>query len=171
MPDEWVFVGLGCNLGTCAQTLAAATQALQDPGALSIQLRSPLYRTSAFEVAQPQPPYLNQVIGGHTSLTPIALLECLLAVERHFGRERPSFRAPRTLDLDLLAFGYRQLTAQQLTLPHPEAHRRTFVLLPWADISPDFYLQHHTIRDWLATLPADLRDEPVRLDETHLPQA
>jgi 2-amino-4-hydroxy-6-hydroxymethyldihydropteridine diphosphokinase len=83
------------------------------------------------------PPYLNAVVQLRTSLTPLALLHALQAIETRFGRERPYHHAPRTLDLDLLRHGSQRVATTELTLPHPRLHERAFVLVPLAEIAPD----------------------------------
>jgi 2-amino-4-hydroxy-6-hydroxymethyldihydropteridine diphosphokinase len=83
------------------------------------------------------PDYLNAVALLTTSLEPQALLGLLQGLEQQAGRERPYRNAPRTLDLDLLLHGQRELNTDHLTLPHPRMHQRRFVLEPLAEIAPD----------------------------------
>jgi 2-amino-4-hydroxy-6-hydroxymethyldihydropteridine diphosphokinase len=84
-----------------------------------------------------QPLYLNAVIVGDTTLTPRALLDALLDIERAFGRERPYAGAPRTLDLDLIMLGDELVEEPDLQVPHPRFRERFFVLGPLAQIAPD----------------------------------
>ncbi len=82
------------------------------------------------------PDYLNAVACLHSSLTPLALLAQLQALENAAGRERPYRNAPRTLDLDLLLYGSVRLQTPSLTLPHPRMLERAFVLRPLAELAP-----------------------------------
>ncbi len=85
-----------------------------------------------------QPRFLNAAAVGRTSLTPRALLETLLRVERDFGRERPCPGAARTLDLDLILYGDRVIEEVGLSVPHPRFRERRFVLAPLAEVAPDW---------------------------------
>ena len=84
------------------------------------------------------PAYLNGVAIVETQLPPRALLERLLGIEAAFGRRRTLANAPRTLDLDLIAYGRRVIDEPGLVLPHPRAHQRLFVMGPLAEIAPDW---------------------------------
>lgn len=136
------FIAFGANLGdpgdayTYAQTQIAA---LPDT---RINARSALYRTTPVGVSG-QPDYINAVLAVDTRLTPEALLEAILAIEQRRGRTRASFRAPRTLDLDLLLYDERIITTPRLELPHPRMHKRAFVLVPLAEIAPEARIPGH----------------------------
>jgi 2-amino-4-hydroxy-6-hydroxymethyldihydropteridine diphosphokinase len=86
---------------------------------------------------QVQPDFVNAVAKIETDLTPQALLKALLQIEHQHGRERTYRNAPRTLDMDVLLYGDMQLHEHGLTIPHPQMHRRAFVLRPLLEISPD----------------------------------
>jgi len=91
-----------------------------------------------------QPEYVNAVAEIATTLAPLELLDHLLAVERAEGRSRGAKRwQARTLDLDLLLHGVRRVRSPRLTLPHPGAHRRPFVVHPLAEIAPDARIPGH----------------------------
>ena len=134
------FVGLGANLGDARATLAealAALRALAEPGSFAA---SSLYGSAPVDSSGPD--YVNAVARLRTALSPHALLEALQAIEQRFGRERPYRNAPRTLDLDVLLFGVDgdrggiRLHDPRLTVPHPRAAQRTFVLEPLAELWP-----------------------------------
>lgn len=133
------FVGLGGNVGEVAAALRAALEALDAlPGTRLLQA-SRVYRTPAWGMEQ-QPDFLNAVAMLETALAPRALLDALLAIERVHGRERDAGGqrwGPRTLDLDLLLHGDAVIDEPGLSLPHPQLHRRGFVLLPLAELAPD----------------------------------
>ena len=97
---------------------------------------SSIIETEPVGVSEPQSPYLNAAVTGKTTLEPAALLEVLLGLERARGRERPSLRAPRTLDLDLILYDARIIDAPGLVVPHPRFRERPFVLQPLREIAP-----------------------------------
>ena len=133
------FIGLGANLGDRAATLRAALSRLRtNPGIQAMEI-SRWYETAPVGVLE-QPAFLNLVAAVWTTLTPEALLAELLRIEADFGRTREVRWGPRTLDLDLLAFAGEQRTTPELTLPHPRALERAFVLVPWRDLlgRPEF---------------------------------
>lgn len=135
---RWVpaYIGLGANLGNPAQAIEAAAEALAELDSTRLVLRSASYRSAPLGPPD-QPDYVNAVAAVITQLEPHALLRALQGIETTFGRDRsgPAW-GPRTLDLDLLLYGSRQLTTRTLTLPHPGLHLRNFVLYPLQEIAP-----------------------------------
>jgi 2-amino-4-hydroxy-6-hydroxymethyldihydropteridine diphosphokinase len=160
-----VFVALGANLGEPRRTLRQALRRLRQfsDGPL---LRSAIWQTAPVDCPPGSPPFLNAVVGflPHPGLTPESLLAGLQALEREFGR-RPKqlLNEPRPLDLDLIAFGAQVRATPQLTLPHPRAHLRRFVLQPLAELAPGLVLpgQHATVTQLLASLPPDPDMKPA----------
>ena len=124
------YVGLGANLGDREAAIRAAAAAL------------PATRLSTIRETEPwgyadQPPFLNAVAEVETDLSPRALLERLLEIERSLGRRRGGPRwGPRTIDLDLLLFGAQTVDEPGLTVPHPRLAERAFVLEPLAEVAP-----------------------------------
>jgi len=135
LAGERVFVGLGANLGDAQATLLAAFDALDKLPGTHCVARSSLYRSAPLDADGPD--YVNAVAELRTKMQPQALLQALQDIEARFGRERPYHHAPRTLDLDLLRYGERQVATPTLTLPHPRLHERAFVLVPLAELAPD----------------------------------
>ncbi len=130
------FIGLGSNLGESCEQLRLA---LADIGALPethLVAQSSFYRSAPVGYLD-QPDFVNAVAKIETTLMPQALLSALLNIERHHGRERAFLNAPRTLDLDVLLYDDLQLHEHGLTVPHPEMHKRAFVLQPLLEIAPD----------------------------------
>ena len=132
---EWVFIGLGANLGDREAGLRAAVAALHALPGTRVQRVSALYRSAPIDAGGPD--YLNAVAELTTTLAPLPLLHALQAIEQAGGRERPYRNAPRTLDLDILWFGNRLLATPELTVPHPRIAERAFVLRPLADLAPE----------------------------------
>jgi 2-amino-4-hydroxy-6-hydroxymethyldihydropteridine diphosphokinase len=140
-----VIIALGSNrrhgrYGSPAQILRAAVVALRGTG-LEISQVSRL-RTTA-PVGPKQRGYVNAAVRGTTCLSPSDLLTMLHGIEREFGRRRRRKWGPRVLDLDLIAYGHLVTRSADLMLPHPEMHRRSFVLDPLCDIHPDW--RHPTL--------------------------
>ncbi|SKB51625.1 2-amino-4-hydroxy-6-hydroxymethyldihydropteridine diphosphokinase [Luteibacter sp. 22Crub2.1] len=133
-------IGLGGNLGDVRARLAAAIDALGRVPGVSVGARSRFYRTPPWGNVD-QPDFVNAAVAIDTTMGPHDLLDVLLATERDFGRVRDGERwGPRTLDLDLLAYGDRTIDDERLTVPHPRIAERAFVLLPLADIAPTLIL-------------------------------
>lgn len=130
-----VVIALGSNLGDRQAHLACAVEQLSS--FLQNVRVSSFIDTEPVDVPDEQPHYLNAVVVGETSLPPEALLERLLAIERLRGRERPSERAARTLDLDLILYGDAVIDTESLQVPHPRFREREFVVRPLAEIAPD----------------------------------
>lgn len=135
--SERVFVALGSNLGDRAEWLSKARARLSESTAIEMVHASAIYETDPVGKTD-QPAFLNQVIEIRTAWAPEDLLTQLLQTEKELGRVRKERWGPRRIDLDLLAYGRRRRQTQRLTLPHPELHRRRFVLQPWAEIAPEF---------------------------------
>jgi 2-amino-4-hydroxy-6-hydroxymethyldihydropteridine diphosphokinase len=139
-------IAMGANLGHREATLRGAVQALDAADAVAVQRVSPAVETAPVGGPE-QPDYLNAVALVSTTLDPEALLELCLAVEAGFGRERQERWGPRTLDLDLIAYGRPGSSSEvvsddpRLTLPHPRAHERAFVLFPWLQVAPHALLR------------------------------
>ncbi|MEY9840798.1 2-amino-4-hydroxy-6-hydroxymethyldihydropteridine diphosphokinase [Streptacidiphilus sp. EB103A] len=129
-------VALGSNLGNRLETLQGAVDALEDTPGVRIRAVSPVYETEGVGGPEGQPTYLNAVLVLRTTLPPHSLLERANAVEDAFGRIREVRWGARTLDVDILAYEGVVEDSPTLTLPHPRAHERAFVLAPWLDVDP-----------------------------------
>ncbi|MCL2092013.1 MAG: 2-amino-4-hydroxy-6-hydroxymethyldihydropteridine diphosphokinase [Micrococcales bacterium] len=134
-----VVIGVGGNLGPVQETLRWAVLRLGAMTALEVTAVGPLARTAAVGSTD-QPDYLNTVVLARTLLSPRDLLRRLQGIEREAGRERLERWGPRTLDLDIIAYGDLVVGDDELTLPHPRAHERAFVLGPWASLASDAVL-------------------------------
>ena len=147
-------IALGGNVGEenlVRATLDRAVDALCDGADIQLLARSSDYRTPPVGVTD-QPPFVNCVIITATELSPPALLEHAQAVEQQFGRDRTREQhwGPRTLDIDLIAYDDLTRTTPTLTLPHPRALDRAFVLMPLAEIAPDARILGVRVKDALA---------------------
>jgi 2-amino-4-hydroxy-6-hydroxymethyldihydropteridine diphosphokinase len=152
-------VALGSNLGDRAATLHSAATALAaaegvELVAVSTPLENPARRIDGIDPEAPA--YLNAVAIVHTTLPPEELLDLLLRIEHDHGRVRDERWGDRTLDLDLVDVGGLEVDTDRLTLPHPRAVERDFVLRPWLEVEPDAVLPGHgRVADLLAGLEAD----------------
>ena len=129
-------IALGSNLD---HPEAHVTRGFDDIAALpgtTLLARSSLYRTKPVGYAD-QPDFVNACALVETSLAPHALLDGLLAIEQAHGRKRGIPNGPRTLDLDIVLYGDRVIDEPELTIPHPRAHERDFVLKPLREVWPD----------------------------------
>ncbi|AWZ10286.1 MULTISPECIES: 2-amino-4-hydroxy-6-hydroxymethyldihydropteridine diphosphokinase [unclassified Streptomyces] len=141
---KWAVIALGANLGNRLETLQGAIDALGDTPGLRVKAVSPVYETEPWGVdPASQPSYLNAVISVKTTLPPGSLLERGHAIEEAFDRVREERWGPRTIDVDIIAYADVLSADPVLTLPHPRAHQRAFVLAPWNDIDPEATLPGH----------------------------
>ncbi|MFD8253507.1 2-amino-4-hydroxy-6-hydroxymethyldihydropteridine diphosphokinase [Streptomyces werraensis] len=137
-------VSLGANLGNRLETLQGAVDALEDTPGIRVKAVSPVYETEPWGVEPgSQPSYFNAVAVLKTTLPPSSLLERAQAVEEAFHRVRDERWGPRTLDVDIVSYADLHSDDPHLTLPHPRAHERAFVLAPWLDIDPAAELPGH----------------------------
>lgn len=139
-------ISLGANLGDRKATLLAAARALAEADGIELTAISPVIETPALRpggIDHDAPAYLNAVALVTTTLTPTALLEVLAGIEHAHGRVRAERWGDRTLDLDIVDFAGLVSTSDRLTLPHPRAFQRDFVLTPWLAVDPDAVLPGH----------------------------
>jgi 2-amino-4-hydroxy-6-hydroxymethyldihydropteridine diphosphokinase len=163
-------LSLGANLGDRAAALRAAITALKDDGVLVA--RSTLYETPPWGPVE-QPPYLNAVVVVRGDRDAAGWLARAHELEQAAGRTRDERWGPRTLDVDVVAVtgddGRPVLSADPaLTLPHPRAHERAFVLVPWASLDPTAVLPGHgRVSELLAALPPEDVAAVVRWEHLH----
>ncbi|MFC4118604.1 2-amino-4-hydroxy-6-hydroxymethyldihydropteridine diphosphokinase [Nonomuraea zeae] len=155
-----VVLGFGSNLGRRFETLQGALDTLFDAPGLEFVRASPVYETDPVGGPAGQKPYLNAIVIAETTLEPHTLLERALGVENAFGRVRKERWGPRTLDIDLIVVGDVVCDDPELTLPHPRAHERAFVLAPWFDADPEGVVPGHGS---VSVLLAGLDRQGVRL--------
>jgi 2-amino-4-hydroxy-6-hydroxymethyldihydropteridine diphosphokinase len=129
-----VVIALGANLGDPRKQLSLAIDAIRDY--VTVRKVSQLYETAPFKVNDNQPNYINAVLIGDTELQPKELIKELLKIEAKLGRQRAFPKAARTIDLDIIDYEGFFLESDELTLPHPRAFERKFVLEPWLEIDP-----------------------------------
>ncbi|CAM5627222.1 2-amino-4-hydroxy-6-hydroxymethyldihydropteridine diphosphokinase [Streptomyces narbonensis] len=151
---RWAVLSLGANLGNRLETLQGAVDALGDTPGLRVKAVSPVYETAPWGVEPgTQPSYLNAVALVKTTLPPSSLLERAHAVEEAFHRVREERWGARTIDVDIITYADVVSEDPVLTLPHPRAHERAFVLAPWHDVDPAAQLPGRgAVSDLLAAL-------------------
>lgn len=156
-------IAYGANLGDRTVIIRSALAALAAHPEVILEAESPRYETPALTatgVDAAAPRYHNGVVRVATTLGAPELLALLHAIEERHGRVRAERWGSRTLDLDLIDYGGRIMHTPTLTVPHPRAHERAFVLQPWLDLVPDAVLPG---RGSVAALRAEARDEVVRI--------
>lgn len=128
-------IAMGSNIGDRLDYLQGGLDGLFDTPRITFLAVSPVYETTPVGGPE-QPDYLNAVVIAETSMPAQAVLERCLSLEDAYGRVRDERWGPRTLDLDLIIYGDEVSNSPGLTLPHPRAHERAFVLAPWLDADP-----------------------------------
>jgi len=154
-----VFLGLGSNMGNRAANLRAAAD-LISKNIGKIAKKSHVYETQPWgNTAQDK--FLNQVVMANTTLDPRELLEKITRIERELGRERRDKDkdkwGPRVIDVDILFYGKRIIRDKGLEIPHPELHKRAFVLVPLMELVPD--LEHPILKKQIDELYMDCGDD------------
>jgi 2-amino-4-hydroxy-6-hydroxymethyldihydropteridine diphosphokinase len=166
---ERVYLGLGSNLQDPERQLDQALRLLDEVSGLRRLAVSAYYRTAPWGNRE-QPDFVNAVVAMDCALTPARLLDCMLSIERSMGRQRDDTRwAPRTIDLDLLFFGERSLNTSSLSLPHPHAGERAFVLVPLIEVAA--LLADSRRLEWQQWLSSLAHDDVVRLQPESRPAA
>lgn len=144
-------IALGANLGDPKKQVAFAIDLIRE--IMKVSAVSSLYETAPFEVPDSQPNYINAVLIGDSDAKPLDLMKELLEVENKLGRLRTFQNAARVIDIDIIEYGGLFMESEELTLPHPRAHERRFVLEPWLEIDPGAALPGRgPIRELLASL-------------------
>jgi 2-amino-4-hydroxy-6-hydroxymethyldihydropteridine diphosphokinase len=129
-------IAMGSNLGDRLDYLQGGLDGLFDTPRIRFLAVSPVYQTAPVGGPDQQADYLNAVVIAETTMPARAVLERCHSLEAAFGRVRGELWGPRTLDLDLIIYGDEVSNSPGLTLPHPRAHERAFVLAPWHDADP-----------------------------------
>ena len=168
--SELAIVALGSNLGDSRRNVLRAMERLQELADQPL-LKSSLWQTAPVDCPAGSPVFVNAVVAllPQRGATPESVLASLQEIEKEFGRKpKKVLNEPRPLDLDLIAFGSETRAGKKLTLPHPRAYQRRFVLQPLSEIAPDLILpgQKKTVLQLLGELPPATqtpRKPPVQL--------
>ena len=129
------WLSLGANLGDPPAQLAEAVRQIADQPAIEITARSTVLATKPWGKLD-QPDFANMALEIKTTLEPLDLLAALQAIELNMGRVREEVWGPRLIDIDIIAYDQRVMNTPRLSLPHPFAHERDFVLVPLREIAP-----------------------------------
>lgn len=158
---EPVYLSLGSNVGDREFMLNRAIDLLNTQAGKVYRV-SAVYRTSPWGITE-QPEFLNQVLLLETRMAPDELMRCIIQIEAVMGRIRTTKWGPRTIDIDILFYGDRIIQSTDLVLPHPFLHERRFILLPLAEIAPDFLhpILHQSMTELLSSLNDQLEVIPL----------
>ena len=170
-PVHRVVLSIGGNLGNRLSNLQAAVDSLADTPGVSVFAVSPVYQTAP--LLQPGAPgqddYFNAVVIVDSALPHDFLLMRTQAIEDALGRVREVRWGARTIDIDIVVYGDIESDTPELTLPHPRAHERAFVLAPWYDLTPDEVLPGRgRIADLLIGLGGASAQGALRRDDVSL---
>jgi 2-amino-4-hydroxy-6-hydroxymethyldihydropteridine diphosphokinase len=157
--SERAILALGGNLGDRKATIKAAIKDIKALEGVALIAKSPLYESFAATEDGPDesaPRYLNGVIEIETTLKPGALLTAVRKIETAHGRVRLERWGSRTLDIDIITYGSLIKDGKRLTIPHPRAYQRAFVMVPWAAMDPSARLLGHGS---VAVLAEDLKSQ------------
>lgn len=165
-PTSAAVIALGSNQGDREQLLRAAIRAIDALDGVRVVAASGIVETPALKphgVDDTAPSYLNAVIIADAALPPEELLQKLHGIERNLGRVRDEVWGDRTIDLDLIDMGGLTRDSDTITLPHPRAWQRAFVLAPWHQVQPEATLTGHgRIDELLAATTDRVTDYPAR---------
>jgi len=151
-----VFLGLGSNIEDREKNLKKALKALKKSPKLKIEKISSVYETEPWEMNSPNW-FLNLVIKAECRLPPLQLLDFIEETEKKLGRKTKSDNTPRTVDIDILFYNDWIFHTPKLVVPHPLLEKRRFVLVPLAEIEPDW--EHPLIQKDIKTILKDLNDK------------
>lgn len=166
VPLRQAVFSLGSNLGDRMDYLQGAVDALRATPGLILTAISGVYETRPVGLLD-QPDFLNVVVVADSTLASMVMLERALAIEEVFNRVREIPGGPRTVDVDLICVGERRINTEALTLPHPRAHQRAFVLVPWLEADPAAALVGHgPVADLVRATDVDgvLRRDDLRIE-------
>lgn len=130
------WLSLGANIGDPPAQLAEAIRRIQAHPAISVVGQSSVLTTKPWGKTD-QPDFANQAVTVETSLEPLELLDVILGIELDMGRVRKEVWGPRLIDIDMIAYERLEMVTPRLSLPHPHAHERDFVLVPLGEIAPE----------------------------------
>ncbi len=156
---QTAYIAIGSNLGDRAKFCYQAVAAISAHEQISLTRLSPLIETAPVGGPANSPPFLNGAIAIETTLGSHALLRELMHIEQSLGRNRREKWEPRTIDLDLLLYADKIVSSDELIVPHPMMHQRTFVLEPLALIAPD--VVHPTLQMTVKGLLDNLTSQPL----------
>ena len=157
-----VHLGLGSNLGNRQDSLKQTCIELESLPLFQFRV-SPIYESEPL-LKMPQPKYLNMVVCGLTELSPLELLKKCQQIENRLGRVRNEHWGSRTIDIDILAYGEECIDSEILKIPHPEMEKRSFVLVPLLELSPELVHPKTGISIW------KLWEEWLHTNNEELPQ-
>ncbi|ADL13286.1 2-amino-4-hydroxy-6-hydroxymethyldihydropteridine diphosphokinase [Acetohalobium arabaticum] len=147
-----VYLSLGSNKESREEYLQRAIKKLQDHSGIRVIASSPVYETKPVGYTD-QDDFLNLVLEVKTTLASLELLDYIQEVELELDRTREIRWGPRTIDIDIILFGEKEIESERLTIPHPRFHKRAFVLVPLLDLTDEVVYEGKTAAELLDELP------------------
>ena len=154
MPLVRAYIALGSNLGDRLEQMQSALKALASDDRLKVLQISPVYENSAIGMGKAND-FLNAIVEIETSMRPLALLDYCLEVESQLGRVRTGEWTPRSIDLDMIAYGDEIIEHERLQVPHPRIAERDFVVHPLCALAPNLEIRGQRVAHMAAALPMD----------------
>lgn len=157
LPEGYIeaYLGLGSNQGDRLVQLSEAVYHLSSTPDIQALKISSAYESSPSNMPPGTRDFLNAVVKITVAMPPEDLLVTCMGIERMMGRDRTCIGKDRPIDLDILYIDGVNIRKPELILPHPRAHTRTFVLIPWIEIEPGFSLYGARLEEWLEMLPVE----------------
>lgn len=153
----FVYLSLGTNRGDRFKNISTAIKLLDKEDNFEIESISSVYRTFGVNSGADMPEFLNCVLKVRTSLKPQQVLERCQSIEKTMGRVRKEMKTPRIIDIDIILYNDEIVSTEYLTIPHPKATRRRFVLVPLNEIEPE--LRFPDVDKSIEELLSDIKDE------------
>lgn len=165
---ELVYLGIGSNIGDKEINIFTAIAALDVRDEISVKRTASIYVTEPMYKTD-QPTFFNTVVELETTLLPESMLQVCQGIELMLGRpQNHKKNEPRVIDLDILAYETKSVDIINLKIPHPQLFSRKFVLVPWAEISPDFMVQDYgrSVSELLSLCPDTSSVRNHKLEKT-----
>ncbi len=158
-----VYLGFGGNIGNVEENINAAIKRLCEDEKITLTKQSSFWYTEPLQCDEEATWFTNAVASFETSYQALELLELIMHIEQHLGRERKegNRNLSRTIDIDMLDYKNESMDTKRLILPHPRMFQRAFVLVPLLEINPDYLYDNRDIHSYLSEIKYKLVDKNI----------